>query len=203
MKLLFIAVFFVVIENGLTCMRMSSGGGGDVPVTPVTTTVAPCAFMAGNAPLFVQAGTTFLDNLYGSKAPVGNCQMCAAGALNYYTPATLAAPHQTDPLEAIGSLNMANCPNLCVCNAANVCYRRATDDTIVTFWPYCVGATCATYGYLSGLGGPTGLTPVAGGTGFLADNQVDPNTFLPKPVTDPSYPQIASVGCNGCPVPRC
>uniref|UniRef100_A0AC34FCC2 Secreted protein n=1 Tax=Panagrolaimus sp. ES5 TaxID=591445 RepID=A0AC34FCC2_9BILA len=198
---LFVTVFVVVfIDKGLACMRMSGGGGGDIPVT---TTVAPCSFIAGNAPLFVATGTTFLDNIYGSKAPVGNCQMCAAGAQNYYAPAADPVPHSTDPLEAIGSLNMANCPNMCVCTAANACYTRATDDTVVTFWPYCVGTTCTTYAYLSGLGGATGLTSTTGGPGFLSDNQVDPDTFFPKPVTDPSYPQIARVGCNGCPVAMC
>uniref|UniRef100_A0A914Z445 Uncharacterized protein n=1 Tax=Panagrolaimus superbus TaxID=310955 RepID=A0A914Z445_9BILA len=182
---------------------MIGGGGGDIPVPPVTTTPAPCAFIAGNAPLFVATGTTFLDNLYGTMPPVGNCQKCAAGAQNYYKPAATPVPHITDPLEAIGSLNMANCPNLCVCTAANQCYTRATDDTVITFWPYCAGATCATYGYLSGMGGATGLTSTTGGPPFLSDNQVDLNTFEPKPVTDPSYPNIARVGCNGCPVAMC
>uniref|UniRef100_A0AC34GGS9 Uncharacterized protein n=1 Tax=Panagrolaimus sp. ES5 TaxID=591445 RepID=A0AC34GGS9_9BILA len=185
-------------------MRMRGGGGGDIPVTPGTTTIAPCITAPnmgeGNAPLFVAAGVNFLFDPFGTKAPAGNCQMCAAGAQNYYAPAATPIAHTSDPREAIGSIRRSNCPNSCVCTAANECYTIATDDTILTFWPYCVGTTCATYAVLSGLGGATGLTSTTGGPGFLSDNQGDPDTFLPKPVTDPSYPQIARVGCNGCPV---
>uniref|UniRef100_A0A914PZR0 Uncharacterized protein n=1 Tax=Panagrolaimus davidi TaxID=227884 RepID=A0A914PZR0_9BILA len=165
-------------------MRMRGGGGGDIHVTQ-----APCSFIAGNVPLFVGAGINFLDNTFGAKAPRGNCQACAAGAQNYYAPAVTPVLHQTIPLEAIGTLNLANCPNLCVCNAANVCYTRATDDTVLTFWPYCSGSA--------------GLIPVGGGTGFPYGNLIDPITLDAKPVIDPSYPQISRVGCNGCPAPSC
>uniref|UniRef100_A0AC35G7Y8 Uncharacterized protein n=1 Tax=Panagrolaimus sp. PS1159 TaxID=55785 RepID=A0AC35G7Y8_9BILA len=143
-------------------MRMRGGGGGDIHVTQ-----APCSFIAGNVPLSVGAGINFLDNTFGAKAPRGNRQACAAGAQNYYALAVTSVLHQAIPLEAIGTLNLANCPNFAV------------------------------------PAGSAGLIPVGGGTGFPYGNQIDPITLDAKPVTDPSYPQISRVGCNGCPAPSC
>ena len=90
---------------------------------------------------------------------------------------------------------------MCVCDTAGTCYTPNTDDTVVTFWPYCTGGTCATYGYLTGLADSDGLVPVGGTTPtFTAGAQTNPVTFDSFPVTDPSYPRIASAGCSGCPI---
>uniref|UniRef100_A0A7E4VTQ6 Apple domain-containing protein n=1 Tax=Panagrellus redivivus TaxID=6233 RepID=A0A7E4VTQ6_PANRE len=211
-----IAVVFVILNIDFSrgCQpRINSAAVAVITTTPTpttaptttpttTTTVAPCVLNTDQVVLFVQKDTVFVNNDYGMTAATSTCAECDTGSDLYYKPTTTAIPHSTAPLEGIGSITAADCPNLCICDSNDECYSAATANVVVTFWPYCSTTGCRVYVVLTGLDDTDGLVSTTTSKMYIPADQID-ETFEYKAIPDASYLEAKTVGCTGCVTTTC
>uniref|UniRef100_A0AC35EUE6 Uncharacterized protein n=1 Tax=Panagrolaimus sp. PS1159 TaxID=55785 RepID=A0AC35EUE6_9BILA len=185
---------------------MRTPGLPDSPIgLPATTTIDPCPIPPNTAMLFVANDVAIVDGQYGMTAPLQSCAT-ATGRNEWFNGMTQNNPQLPMPAAgAAGNFDRTNCANPCICDAAGGCYKpeNPADPTdfqqpILTFYPHC-DTTCYIAVIMQGDGQLTPVAPTAGPP-FLSENQLDPDTFDPKDVNDPSYMRAKSVSCGGCPI---